>query len=236
LTLLGIVVALKAEARGLVKKPISADEVCRVSEETIVKLSGLGPKMAHLAGRTLVKEGATALLSWGSAGGLSTELFPGSLIIPETVFSSNQTGYLVNTTWHERLCSRLNGHVNFHTGPLIQSTTVLINPDEKRALFKNFGAVAVDMESVAVARVALQAKVPFVAIRAISDPAYMAIPASAMAGVDEFGGLHPLSLLKSLARHPQEIFALVCLCRNFLAAQASLNKVLRLTDHKLLAP
>jgi len=86
LTILGIVVALKAEAQGLVKKPISADEICRVSEETIVKLSGLGPEMAHLAGRTLVKEGATALLSWGSAGALSTELFPGSLIIPETVF------------------------------------------------------------------------------------------------------------------------------------------------------
>lgn len=236
MTLLGIVVAIKAEAQGLVKKPISADKICHVSEETIVKLSGLGPEMAYLAGRALVKEGATALLSWGSAGALSTELFPGSLVIPETVFSSNQTGYLVNTTWHKRLCGRLNGHVNFHTGPLIQSTTVLINPDEKRALFKNFGAVAVDMESVAVARVALQAKIPFMAIRAISDPADMAIPASAMAGIDDFGGLRPLSLLKSLARHPQEIFAFVCLWRNFLAAQTSLNKVLRLTDHKLLAP
>jgi hypothetical protein len=70
LTLLGVVTALKAEAMVLVKRPMAVGEVLHLPEGKLVKLSGIGPKQARLASEALVENGATALLSWGIAGGI----------------------------------------------------------------------------------------------------------------------------------------------------------------------
>ncbi len=236
MTLLGVVVPLQIEARGLVKKPLVMGELHHLPEGTIVKLSGMGMRLARLAAEALVEKGVAALLSWGSAGGLYTALSAGSLVLPERVFSSDQASFPVDAAWHERLSTRLSGHVDIHTGPLIQSSTVLRSPAEKIALFKKCGAIAVDMESAAVARVALRAKLPFMSMRAISDPADTALPAGALAATDECGRLRPFHLLKNMVRHPQELFPLVRLGRNFRAAQSTLSTVVLLTGHRLLAP
>lgn len=233
---LGVVVPLKTEARGLVKKPMVMGELLLLPEGTIVKLSGMGMKLARLAAETLLEKGVTALLSWGSAGGLYAALSAGSLVLPERVLSSDQVSFPVDAAWHERLSTRLSGHVDIHTGPIFQSSVVLRSPAEKTALFKKCGAIAVDMESAAVARVALQAKLPFMTMRAISDPADTALPASALAATDECGRLRPFRLLKNLVRHPRELFPLVRLGRNFRAAQSTLSTVVLLTGHRLLAP
>jgi len=231
------VAALKAEASCLVKKrkSIALGEAVRLPGGTILNLSGIGADLARLAAEALVEEGATALVSWGSAGGLHPALSPGSLILPETIISSDQTSFPVDAAWHKRLCTKLSGHVDLHTGALIQSPVVLRNPHEKAALFKECSAIGVDMESAAVVEVAFQAEIPFMAIRAVSDPADMTIPSSALAAVDEIGGVRPLRLIKSLARHPQEIFTLVRLGNSFRAARTTLRTVLLHAGHKLLA-
>jgi hopanoid-associated phosphorylase len=236
LTLLGVVAAMKAEAQGLVRKPMAMGESLYLPEGTLVKLSGVGARPARLASEVLVEKGSTALLSWGSAGDLDSALSPGSLILPERVLSPNQTSFSVDVAWHEHLCARLSGHVDLHTGPIIQSPTVLRSPEEKAALFNRSGAIAVDMESAAVAQVALLAGLPFMAIRAVSDPAYAIIPASAVAAIDESGRFRPLRLLERLVRHPQELFPLVRLARYFDAAQTTLATVALIAGSKLLAP
>jgi len=236
LTLLGVVAALKAEAQVLVRKPMAVGEVLNLPEGILVKLSGIGARPARAASETLVEKGATALLSWGSAGGLLATLSPGSLILPKKVLSSDQISFSVDTQWHERLCARLSGHADLHTGPLIQSPIVVKNSEEKIALFNRYGAIAVDMESVAVAQVALLAGVPFMAIRAVSDPAYVSIPPSAMTTIDECGRFRPVRLLQSIFRHPRELLPLVRLARTFRAAQTTLATVTRIAGPKLLAP
>jgi hopanoid-associated phosphorylase len=236
LTLLGIVAALDAEARVLVKRPMAAGEVVHLPDGRLLRLSGIGVMPAHLASETLVEKGATALLSWGIAGGLLPALSPGGLVVPEKVLSSDGVSFSVDTQWHERLRARLSGHVDLHTGPIIQSPTVLRSPEEKIALFNQYGAIAVDMESAAVAQVALLAGVPFMAIRAVSDPANMSIPPRVMATIDERGRLRPFRLLERLVHHPQELLPLVRLARTFRAAQTTLATVARIAGSKLLAP
>jgi hopanoid-associated phosphorylase len=236
LTLLGIVAALDAEARVLVKRPMAAAEVVHLPDGKLVRLSGIGASPARLASETLVEKGATALLSWGIAGGLHPALSPGGLVVPEKVLSSDGVSFSVDTQWHERLRTRLSGHVDLHTGPIIQSPTVLRIPEEKIALFNQYGAIAVDMESAAVAQVALLAGVPFMAIRAVSDPANMSIPPRVTATIDEHGRLRPFRLLERLVHHPQEFLPLVRLARTFRAAQTTLATVARIAGSKLLAP
>jgi adenosylhomocysteine nucleosidase len=234
LKLLGIVVAMAAEARTLTKQPIASHELVYLSESVVMLLSGIGPRQARLAARKLFDEGANALLSWGSAGGLTSRLSPGSLVLPKAIMASNQSVYSVDPIWHGALCNRLKGHVAFHEGPLAESTGVLRNPSEKMALFDRMGAIAVDMESAAIAAVAEEANISFMAIRAISDPADMTIPSSALTAFDKFGRLNLLKLLKGLLRHPKELSPLIRLGQNFRSAQTTLSTVAHLMGNNLL--
>jgi adenosylhomocysteine nucleosidase len=162
LTILGVVVALEIEARGLVKKSVIKGGATCLPEGILLEISGNGAEHGRLAAETLIKDGATSLLTWGSAGALHPILSPGSLIIPEKVLLPNQIGLAVDVAWHRRLFTYLSEHFKLYTGPLFQSPTILTSPLEKGKLFRQHGAIAVDMESAAVADVARQAQVPFV--------------------------------------------------------------------------
>jgi len=233
---LGIIVALTGEARSLTKDPIPNAELIHLPDGTMLNVSGVGPKRAAVASRTLLEKGATALLSWGSAGGLAPRLPPGSLILPKTVIASNQSLYHVDAVWHNSLCNRLEGHVDFHTEPLVESTMVARTSGEKMMLFRETGAIGVDMESATVANVAQEARVPFMVVRAIADSTDTPIPDSALNAVDELGRLSFLKLIQGLAEHPTELFALVRIARNYRAAQRTLATVARLIGNNLLGP
>src|SRR5512136_15124 len=122
---LGIVAAVTAEARTLTKEPIPCGELIYLPGGAMLIVSGMGPTRAARTSKALLEKGATALLSWGSAGGLASEVSPGSLILPRAVIASDQSLYHVDAPWHERLCNRLKGHVDLHVGPLVESSTVV---------------------------------------------------------------------------------------------------------------
>ena len=228
--------AVTAEARSLVKQSIANGELVHLPDGTMLSVSGMGPRRAAVASRALLENGATALLSWGCAGGLDPKLSSGGLILPKTVIASDQILYHVDATWHESLCNRLKGHVAFHTEPLVESTNAVRTPGEKIILFHETGAIGVDMESAAVGAVAQEARVPFMVVRAVADSADTTIPDSTLNAVDEFGRLSLLKLVQGLAGHPTELLALVRIARNYLAAQRTLAAVARLTEKNLLVP
>ena len=233
---LGIVVAIAAEGRSLTKQTITQGQFVHLPEGPLVQFSGMGSKSARLAAGRLLQNDAEALVSWGSAGGLIPELLPGTLILPQKVLAANGAVYSADREWHERLCKRLEAHIDFHKGTLVESLAVLTSSTEKTALFKRTGAVAVDMESAAVAAVAHGSGVPFVAIRAIVDPAGTIIPKSVLSAIDEFGQLRFFRFLKELLRRPMDLFALIRLGHNFRVADLSLASVACLTGSNLLAP
>jgi adenosylhomocysteine nucleosidase len=232
----GIVAAMMTEARILAKGPIAPGELTLLPEGAMLSLSGIGANRARVAAQALLEKGATALVSWGSAGGLMPALPPGSLVLPERILVADQSVYPVDPIWHEGLCSRLKGYVDPHRGVLVQSTVVLTSRAEKAALLRRTGAVAVDMESASIAQVAKEAGIPFMAIRAIADGAQMDIPRSALDSIDEFGRVRPMSLLSLMARHPVELFVLLRMGRNFRAAKTTLARVALRARSCLLCP
>ena len=234
LSRLGIVVAVTAEARSLVKQPVAVGEIIYLPQGGMLQISGIGPRRADLAARSLLEKGAAALLSWGSAGGLAPKLSPGSLILPRIVIASNRSFYYVDASWHRDLCNRLKGQVHFHTEPLAESATVVCSPSEKTALYRQTGAIGVDMESAAVAAVAREEGVPFMVVRAVADSANTTVPYSTVNAVDGFGRLNLLKLIRGLVKHPTELFALVRVGRNYRAAQRSLETAARLIGNDLL--
>jgi adenosylhomocysteine nucleosidase len=175
--------------------PIGADGLVRLDGTTLLKVAGIGAKRALAASELLIAEGAAALLSWGSGGALHPKLSPGNLILPKSVIASQKDVFPTDADWHNRLVARLKNRLEnrleIHSEPLAQSPSLLASPVEKSNFSNQNDAIAVDMESGSVAEIASRANLPFMAIRAIADTADMAIPASALNAIDEYGRLRP---------------------------------------------
>jgi adenosylhomocysteine nucleosidase len=95
--------------------------------------------------------------------------------------------------------------------------------DEKHAIFASTGAIALDMESAAVARIAQRFHKPFLAIRSIIDPADATIPPSIENAFDENGMLHVPKMLLHAAMRPTDFVAVIRLGRHFGAAMKTLR-------------
>jgi adenosylhomocysteine nucleosidase len=78
----------------------------------------------------------------------------------------------------------------------------------KAELFTATGAVAVDMESAIVARIAQCHNVPFAILRVIADPAGRSLPSSALNAVGPDGEFDVAGLLARLIANPGQLFAL----------------------------
>lgn len=207
----------------------------QLSGGALLKVSGIGAERALAAAELLIAEGAAALLSWGSGGGLQRKLSAGDLVLPRTVIDLRERVFLTDEAWHNRLWDRLTSLFPIHVEPLAQSPTVLKTPGEKKDFCKHNAAMAVDMESGSVAEVASKANLPFMAIRAIVDTSDLRIPLSGLTAIDEYGGVRPFHLLGSLLRKPADLLLLHQLRRNFTAARTSLTSVARLVGDDFLA-
>jgi hypothetical protein len=79
------------------------------------------------------------------------------------------------------------------------------------------------MESHRVAEAASRAAIPFVVVRAVSDPADRALPAAAQAGFNRDGSVNILAVLAALLRRPGELPALMQTARDAAKAFAALE-------------
>jgi len=214
--LVGVVCALASEARHL--GPVAG---------TLVRVSGMGLAAAARCARSLVDEGATALVSWGMAGGLDPALTPGTIFLPDTVISTAGAALATAGPWRERLGAAVIDHHPVHGGRLLTSARAVGSLADKATLFRETGAVAVDMESSAVAEVAQAHQLPFIAVRVIVDGAADALPRAVTAAADSEGHLQIWRLLGALARTPGELGPLLRLAGRYRAANRSLAAVAR---------
>ena len=123
-------------------------------------VSGVGAERAYRAGRRLLEAGATALVSWGTAGALVPELGPGALLLPRKVIGCDGTDFPVDSDWHQRVSERLPRELAVHMAPLADAAEPLLSAIDKSRLAQRSGADAADMESAALAALAREAGVP----------------------------------------------------------------------------
>lgn len=233
--MLGIVAALRSEARSLGSLPLTVSGPIQLSPTTLLYIAGTGATQAQVAAETLLGENVSALLSWGSAGALHSKLSPGDLVLPKTVIYPNRGIFSTDDQWHNRLLTRLAKQLEVFTEPLAQSLGLLKNRAEKLDFVKQNQALAVDMESASLAEAADEANLPFMAIRAIVDPLEQDMPTSVLWVINARGRLRPLHLLASLARRPANLLLLIQLRRNYLAARTTLTTVAQLAGDGFLA-
>lgn len=195
-----------------------------LSDRVMLRLSGIGAARASAACDSLLAAGAQALLSWGVAAGLDRRLPAGRLLLPIQIVGRN--GVLdVDSAWHTRLLRHLGCNFAVDAGPLAQTTMILSTTGDKARLHEESGAAAADMESAAILAAAQRASVPALILRAVSDPAGIALPESIHAAMNADGDVAVGALLRALAGRPTDIPELLKVAASFYCARSSLRKV-----------
>jgi len=226
----GIVVALPEELTTLTSKKIAKGYCLFITDKLLVAHSGTGPVNAQSAAELLVAKGATRLISWGCAGALSESLKPGDLILADKLIDAGNVEMAVNADWHSYTINSLANFVVVHSGRLAESTSIVSSSTEKKQLHSTTGAVALDMESVAIAKIARQYELPFLAIRAIADPVNMDLPLAINYSLNDRGEIVLGKLLLFLVLHPAELPGLIKLGLHFNAARNTLKSIARHID------
>jgi adenosylhomocysteine nucleosidase len=222
---IGIVAALATEAATLGRaKPQGS--VYQLGDGSLVAISGIGANAAQKAAERLAEQGAGALLSWGLAGGLDPALVAGNLLLPCAVLSPRGARLLVTPDWHARLAAALTPALRFNTGDLLTNPVAIDSSAAKAAAFRATNAVAVDMESFAIAEEAATRRLPFATVRVIVDTAGDSLP-PAVTATSRAGRVDIARLLWELLRAPADLGALLRLAARYRAAMRSLTLAAR---------
>lgn len=180
----GLVLALGIEAGGLVDL---------LSESVTTKGAGLLIRQGRLKSRSVVvvesgvgltaaARGTQALIAghrpaWvisaGFAGGLDARMRPGDIVMADGLVSDAGKRLTIDL----KMPAESLAQSGLHVGRLVTTDAVLYRPADKRAFGQKHQALAVDMESWAVAEVCRQSKTRFLAIRVISDAVDDELPA-----------------------------------------------------------
>jgi hopanoid-associated phosphorylase len=173
-----------------------------------------------------LREGATAFLSFGIAGGL-VHAEPGTWLVADAVIA-RASRWPVDAAWAAVLAQRLPGALR---GDIAGIDAIIAAPADKHALGAATGALAVDTESHVVAAFAAAHGVPFAVFRVIADTASRALAPAACKGMRRDGTIDRRAVFGSLLRQPGQ---LPLLLRN----AADTRRALRALSHgrRLLGP
>jgi adenosylhomocysteine nucleosidase len=94
-------------------------------------------------------------------------------------------------------------------GKLATADHIVATPAEKAALFKQTGALAVDMETDLCRHFAQTLHVPFLAVRGISDAAHQGLDPALLSLLDDDGRVRMGRLLQHLAGDPRRLASLI---------------------------
>jgi len=199
-----VVVGLRAEAR-----------LARRLRVPVVVGGGTTAGAAAAAARA-VAAGASGLVSFGLAGGLDPASRPGLLLVPTSV--------LCDGRWHEAdptIVAWLGGATPHR---LLAADALAVSVGDKRRLWRETGATALDLETGAVVRAALAHRLPFGVLRAVCDPAEHDLPPAALAALDARGAIGAERVASSVLARPGQVPTLLRLARAAAAGRRALAR------------
>jgi hopanoid-associated phosphorylase len=171
--------------------------------------------------------GATAVISFGIAGGLTEEIAPGTWLVPRAIVAPSAR-WPCDPAWTRALADRLRdaliADVAGVDAPIAESAS-------KRTLHRLTGAAAVDTESHIAAAIAARHGLPFAAFRVVADAANRNLPPAAFEALLPDGRISGGAILRSLARSPAQ---LPSLARTAIDARVAFRALLR--GRRLLGP
>lgn len=199
---IGVVTALDWEASAFVAAGAGPTE-------PVVETTGPGPAAAAAGAERAVARGAEVLVSWGSAGALG-RVEPGDIVLPPGIVDGQQHRFAADPGLVGILAHAFREIAPVHRRDMLSVDSPVTTTARKRRLVDVVGAVAVDMESFAIAEVAARNGLPLVIVRVIVDGPDHGVPPCAIAGMDG-ARTRPGRVLAGLLKSPREAPALLAL-------------------------
>lgn len=192
-----------------------------------VRVSGVGAdKAARETAQIVAAGGVKPLIVCGFGGGLTEQITPGSLIVPERVLDA--TGDVSAPPTVYRPDERMLELAERPCGDLVTVGRVLTTRDEKCALHARTQAQMVDMETAGAVRVADQADVPWLAVRVATDSIEEPLPFDFNALADAEGNVDRRRVVAAALTHPWKIPALIRLGSHSALAAKNLARFLEI--------
>ena len=200
---IGIISGLKSELRclgfGLDRRPAHLVTFAAAGSPERARVRALG---------WAADNRVHALMSFGLCGGLDPLLAPGSVVVAHRIALPEGGTLDFDARWAHAIASRIPGA---RVAPLLGASDVATTAADKRALYEQHAVPAIDTESRGVAEAAREAGIPFVALRAVADPAARTLPKAVARAIDMGGRIRPLRVLLGLVARPQDLPALLAL-------------------------
>ena len=187
------------------------------AEAKIARRAGLSAVVGagdHRRTVKVVEEAASAaqcLVSFGIAGALKPGLRAGDIILSTEVIDDDRR-WLSGDSLRPRL-SELLDELGALEGAVLGAQVAVATKADKRRAWRETGAIAVDLESVVVARAAAALGIPFVVLRAIADPAARELPPAALVPLKSDGTPALRQVLASVMTQPRQLPTLFTVAR-----------------------
>lgn len=189
-----------------------------LDKEILAAHTGIGIGKMERAVRFCIKEyKPSACVNIGYCGALIPELSLGDIVVAEAVAYESSEEQIPTTYSLDKFLHNEESDHKFMKGAVLSVDKVVATPHEKAFLGTKFGAIAVDMESYGLARVARELNTPFAIARSVYDPMDMHLP-DVKGFVSADGVIDPSGLMMNLLKKPQNVAKLPQL--NFCAKKA----------------
>lgn len=200
--------------------------------------TGLGIRRAADTARRALQSFTSAdlVIATGLAGALGEELQPGDLVLADCLILDRERDDGAPVTIAPltiaippcelaRFKVALQAHrLSFATGTILTSAQILQDGAAKRAARARTGALAVDMESAAIAAETHRCGLRFACVRAVLDTVDEKIVGAELAGPD--GEVRPLAAAGFVLRNPMAVIGLARMMRSLNRATAALAAAL----------
>ena len=159
--------------------------------------AGMGFALARRATQALIDAHTPKwVLACGFSGALRREMKIGQIAMANSICDTHGQELTVD------LRMPADPQRGLHVGRIVTADHMVRSVKEKEALAAEFGAIAVDMESLAVAQVCRDTKTRFLAVRAISDGMSADLPPEILSVVGSTGSVRLGAALGSLWKRP----------------------------------
>lgn len=200
-----VLVAVAHEARGLGRRlGLERMPIGYQGRGLLLVPAGLRASALPRLEPSLLRLRPRAVLITGLAGGLAPELEPGDLVVGSAVARAGggaDVPVVPDPTLQDRAIKALEAaRLTFRVGPLLTVPDSVGTPAEKARLWRDSGALAVDMESAPLLGWAVRQGLPAVVVRGVADGPRDALPPALLDLIASDGRLRPGALLGLLAR------------------------------------
>jgi len=226
-----VLTALKEELAAVEAAIPPADR-----ERVKIIRAGIGWEAATRATQAALSNGAPRWICFsGFCGGLIDGMAVGDVVISNSFCAVEHT----NISVAKELCEKISGALKSmgskcHTGPIACARSAVTSVEQKRELARTSDAIAVDMESFAVAHSAAGACGVF-ALRAVSDAVTDALPPEIGGFLDANGDVRMTKVTRFMLGGPRNIKTLMDLKSRSEKAAASLTAAWKLAWPALMA-